>query len=110
MIKLMNKEYNNYLLKHRQWVKDSFSMVQAKLREYLISDLGYNENQVKHILSELWTQLNHHDDSKYSDAEYNAYNDYFLNFSKHFPPIESVITHLSLVVIILAFTQFRVVF
>ena len=77
MIKLMNKEYNNYLLKHRQWVKDSFSMVQAKLREYLISDLGYNENQVNHILSELWTQLNHHDDSKYSDAEYHAYNDYF---------------------------------
>lgn len=77
VIKLINNEYDTYLAKHRRGVMDSFYMVRPQLRDYMLNNLCHNENEVEHRLSELWKQLNQHDDSKYSDVEYNAYNDYF---------------------------------
>lgn len=64
----MSFEYDNYLLKHREGVKQGFEWMKENLYDFFSEEVwDYAEINIIHM----------HDQSKFDNAEYNAYDNYF---------------------------------
>lgn len=63
----MSQEYSEYIVEHKDNVKKGFEWLKEHLPDIFDEDL----------LSDLEANILHHDDSKMSEDEYNAYDDYF---------------------------------
>jgi hypothetical protein len=64
------KEYNNYIYAHKNYIyKAFFEMVNCRDLEWIIQD--------PEILNKLWDRAIDHDESKFSKEEYDAYRKHF---------------------------------
>lgn len=77
----MSTEYNNYLNEHIANVNKALIWMADNLS---ISELGLNHN----ALSQAIDEAHHHDESKYSDREYGAYDAYFYGGNRSFKVVQ----------------------
>lgn len=77
----MSTEYNNYLNEHIANVNKALIWIADNLS---ISELGLNHN----ALSQAIDEAHHHDESKYSDREYGAYDAYFYGGNRSFKVVQ----------------------
>lgn len=74
-IQKMEEKYNNYIKRHKEAVINSFEDMMSCPE---IMDLDYFQNQ--DIIDRLRSEIQNHDESKYSEEEYEPYR-------KHYDPI-----------------------
>lgn len=77
----MSTEYNNYLNEHIANVNKALIWMADNLS---ISELGLNHN----ALSQAIDEAHHHDESKYSNQEYGAYDAYFYGGNRSFKVVQ----------------------
>lgn len=64
----MSFEYDNYLLQHRECVKKGFEWMKENIYDFFTEEVwDYAEINIVHM----------HDQSKFDNVEYNAYDNYF---------------------------------
>ena len=74
---MRNPEYDAYLYSHINNVIHGYEWILSHISQYKISTIFPNL-----LYSKLDDNVHNHDKSKYSDAEYSAYNNYFYGLDK----------------------------
>lgn len=74
----MSQEYNEYIVEHRDNVKKGFEWLKVNLPDIFDEDL----------LASLESNILHHDDSKMSADEYDAYDLYFYGKNKSYDVVD----------------------
>ena len=77
----MSKEYNNYILEHKENVRKAFDFIKTHLPELFEDDAIKRDCE---FLCEIC-----HDRSKYEDDEYDAYDEYFYGNNRSYKVVHN---------------------